>query len=223
MGGILLDLLAQTADVDGDGAGVERRRVAPDPIHELLAGEDLLRVAGEEPEQVELAAPSAGASSPAGVTSRVRASISRLVEREALGLGDARARRGAAPCAPGRRARAERRAWSRSRRRRARARRCGRSPRRGPSAGSRAGPSGADPAAELEPVDAGEHHVEDHEAGRLASRPAGAPCRRRPPRACGSRRARGSERTTSRTIGSSSTTRTVVVIQPLWAKPLTQG
>ena len=35
-------------------AGVERGLVAPDPVHELVAGEDLARVAGEEPEEVEL-------------------------------------------------------------------------------------------------------------------------------------------------------------------------
>ena len=50
----LLDLLPQPPHVHGDGAGVERGLVAPDPAHQLVAGEDLARMAGEEPEQVEL-------------------------------------------------------------------------------------------------------------------------------------------------------------------------
>ena len=54
MGGVVLDLLPQPPHVDGHGAGVERRRVSPDAIHELVAREHLSRVAGEEPEQVEL-------------------------------------------------------------------------------------------------------------------------------------------------------------------------
>src|SRR6266540_4831508 len=41
--------------MDGDGAGIERRRVAPDPAHDLFAGENAPRVAGDEPEEVELA------------------------------------------------------------------------------------------------------------------------------------------------------------------------
>ena len=42
------------ADVDRDGARVERRRVAPDARHQLVAREDAPRVAREEPEEVEL-------------------------------------------------------------------------------------------------------------------------------------------------------------------------
>ena len=37
LGGVALDLLAQPADVHGDGAGVERGCVAPDPVHQLVA------------------------------------------------------------------------------------------------------------------------------------------------------------------------------------------
>src|SRR5207244_7943010 len=53
--GLVLDLLAQPPDVDGDGARVEGRRVAPDPPHQMLTREHPPRMAGEEPEEVELA------------------------------------------------------------------------------------------------------------------------------------------------------------------------
>ena len=39
--------------MDGDGAGVGQRR-APDPVQQLVAGERLARVGGDELEQVEL-------------------------------------------------------------------------------------------------------------------------------------------------------------------------
>src|SRR5437763_597321 len=54
VGRLLLDLLSQTADVDGDCAGVEGRRVAPNPAQEIFPGEHAARVVDEEPEQVEL-------------------------------------------------------------------------------------------------------------------------------------------------------------------------
>ena len=43
--GVVLDLLAQPAHVDGDGARVERGLVAPDPAHQLVAPEDPARMA----------------------------------------------------------------------------------------------------------------------------------------------------------------------------------
>src|SRR5207248_4564166 len=55
VGGFALDLLAQTPDVHCDGARVCGGAVAPNPVHELLAAEHLAGVAGEEPQQVELA------------------------------------------------------------------------------------------------------------------------------------------------------------------------
>ena len=40
--------------MDGHRARVDGGRIAPDPPHELLAGEHASRVAGHEPQQVEL-------------------------------------------------------------------------------------------------------------------------------------------------------------------------
>jgi hypothetical protein len=52
--GVALDLLAQAADVDGHGRGVAVEFVAPDVVEELRAGEDLMGMPREKPEQVEL-------------------------------------------------------------------------------------------------------------------------------------------------------------------------
>ena len=48
VGGQMLDLLAEPPDVNGDGAGVECRRVAPDSPHQVVAREDATRMACEE-------------------------------------------------------------------------------------------------------------------------------------------------------------------------------
>src|SRR5205823_14933922 len=53
MAGIGLELLAKAADVNGHRGAVGDLE-APDVVEELLAGEDLTRVAREEGEQVEL-------------------------------------------------------------------------------------------------------------------------------------------------------------------------
>src|SRR5205807_105387 len=53
-GGVVLDLLAQPANVHRHGARVEGCLVSPHAVHELIAGEDLAGVAPHEPEQVEL-------------------------------------------------------------------------------------------------------------------------------------------------------------------------
>ena len=131
---VVLDLLAQAADVDGHGAGVERGLVAPDAAHQLVAREDAPRVAGEEPEQVELLRGQPQLGSPALRDLARRARRSRGRRTRAARRRAGRRRRGAARCARARRARAARTASSRSRRRRARARRCGRPPRRARSA-----------------------------------------------------------------------------------------
>ena len=132
--GVVLDLLAQPPDVDGDGARVERRLVAPDAVHQLVAREDLARMAWRGTRAGRTPSPSAAARRPSRRTSRVSASISSSPNASRSLAGDAAAPRAAAPCARGRRARAARTASSRSRPRRARARRSGRPPRRGPSA-----------------------------------------------------------------------------------------
>src|SRR5207247_2853038 len=49
-----LDLLPQPSHVDGHRAGVDGRLVAPDAGHQLVAGEAVAGVRGEEPEQLEL-------------------------------------------------------------------------------------------------------------------------------------------------------------------------
>src|SRR6185437_14028135 len=51
---VKLDLLAQAADVDGDGAGVTKVADVPDGVEELLPREDLARVSREEEQQLEL-------------------------------------------------------------------------------------------------------------------------------------------------------------------------
>ena len=51
--GIVFDLLAQPANVDCDRTRVERSFVAPDAVHELVAGEHLAWMAREKPEKVE--------------------------------------------------------------------------------------------------------------------------------------------------------------------------
>src|SRR5262249_16153952 len=51
--GIVFDLLAQTADVDGHG-GCVAVRIAPHLFEQLVTAEDLPRAAGEEGEQLEL-------------------------------------------------------------------------------------------------------------------------------------------------------------------------
>ena len=129
---VVLDLLAQPPDMDGDRAGVERGRVAPDASHELVAREDPARMAGEEPEQVELLRRQAQLPSAAARPRASSTSIDEAAELEPLRVPGRRGRRGGAPRARGRPARAARRASSRSRRRRARARRSGRPPRRAP-------------------------------------------------------------------------------------------
>src|SRR5690606_14218241 len=53
VGRVFLDLLPQSPDVHGDGMPVAE--LAPEPLEELLAGEDLAWVLGEELEQIELA------------------------------------------------------------------------------------------------------------------------------------------------------------------------
>src|SRR5262245_37153544 len=54
VGRVQLNLLAQAADVNGDRSRVERRLVAPDAAHQLVAREDPARVSRQEPDQVEL-------------------------------------------------------------------------------------------------------------------------------------------------------------------------
>src|SRR5215210_4051313 len=54
VGRVTFELLSQAADVDGECAGVERRGVAPNAAHQIIARENPPRVAGEEPEEVEL-------------------------------------------------------------------------------------------------------------------------------------------------------------------------
>src|SRR5581483_460061 len=51
---VALELLAQAANVNRHRARVERGRVTPDALHQLLAREDAVRVRGEEPQQLEL-------------------------------------------------------------------------------------------------------------------------------------------------------------------------
>src|SRR5205085_3493101 len=51
--GVGLELLAEAADVHGDRGAVGDLET-PDVVEELLAGEDLARVPGEERQQVEL-------------------------------------------------------------------------------------------------------------------------------------------------------------------------
>ena len=55
LGGVVAELGAQAADVDGDGAGVVEEGEVPDRLHQLVAREDLAGVSGEVGEQVELA------------------------------------------------------------------------------------------------------------------------------------------------------------------------
>ena len=52
-GGVFFDLLAETADVDGQGVAVAV--FSPEAFVELVAGEDLAGVLGEEVEQLEFA------------------------------------------------------------------------------------------------------------------------------------------------------------------------
>ena len=54
LGGVELDLLADLFDVDGDGGDVADRVHVPDFAEELVLGEDMIRVFGEEGEEVEL-------------------------------------------------------------------------------------------------------------------------------------------------------------------------
>jgi hypothetical protein len=44
---VVAELGAELADVDVDGAGVGRERVAPDPLQDLVAGEDQAAVADQ--------------------------------------------------------------------------------------------------------------------------------------------------------------------------------
>ena len=53
--GIVAELGAEAADVDGDGAGVVEEGVVPDGFHQLVARVDLAGMGGEVGEQVELA------------------------------------------------------------------------------------------------------------------------------------------------------------------------
>ena len=52
--GVGLDLGSQAADVDRHGCGVAVEGELPDAVHQLIAAEDLARVAGEEEQEVEL-------------------------------------------------------------------------------------------------------------------------------------------------------------------------
>ena len=54
LGGIAFDLFAQTSNVDGECACVDGGCIPPDAGHQLVSREDVVRVRGEEPEQVEL-------------------------------------------------------------------------------------------------------------------------------------------------------------------------
>ena len=56
LGRVRLDLFAQTMDVHGDCAVVGRVLIAPYAFEQLVAAEDLSRVAGEEVQQLELGA-----------------------------------------------------------------------------------------------------------------------------------------------------------------------
>src|SRR5262249_52427937 len=53
-GRVVLDLRAQTADVNSDRARVQSALVSPYPVHQLVAREHLPGVGGKEQEQVEL-------------------------------------------------------------------------------------------------------------------------------------------------------------------------
>src|SRR6202012_5724093 len=53
-GGVVVELGAQPADVDGDGRGVVEPGLAPDRLHHLVGGEDAAGGLGEEREQVQL-------------------------------------------------------------------------------------------------------------------------------------------------------------------------
>src|SRR5690606_25728155 len=55
VGGVRLNLLAQPADMHRHGAGVAVKVIAPHTVEQLVAAEYLIGVAGQEPEQVELA------------------------------------------------------------------------------------------------------------------------------------------------------------------------
>ena len=95
-----LQLAPQPVDVLGDGGlALPARRAAPHVLQQLRAAEHLAGVAGEEREQVELAAVSSTAR-PSTVTSRVARVDDEPVRPSAAGAGPT-ARRGAAPTAPG--------------------------------------------------------------------------------------------------------------------------
>jgi hypothetical protein len=52
---VVAELGAELADVDVDGAGVGRERVAPDPFEDLVPGENQAAVADQVAEELELA------------------------------------------------------------------------------------------------------------------------------------------------------------------------
>src|SRR5437868_1427820 len=54
VGRVGLELGPQPADVDGDGRGVEVEAVLPDVFHQLVAGECLSWMSGEEQQKLEL-------------------------------------------------------------------------------------------------------------------------------------------------------------------------
>ena len=185
--GIGLDLFAETADVHRQRPGVERGGVAPDPLHQLLAGEDVVRVRGEEPEQVELL--DRQGQLVAGVCRLAAAGVeSCLAELERLGGPvDQRCSAEHGSDAGGELAWRERlghvvvgaeleaddpvglvAAGRQQDHRQVAAR--------------------ADPAHQLQPVGAGQHDVEHDELRLLALEQTRARCRRRPPRAPCSRR-----------------------------------
>ena len=94
-----LGLAAQVADVDGQRIGPRVEVVAPDPVEDDLAGEDLAGVAQQELEEVELD-PGQGerAVSPAGLAgSRVELQIG---EAQDLTVVAGRRRRGGPAVGP---------------------------------------------------------------------------------------------------------------------------
>ena len=179
--GVVLDLRAQPAHVDGDGARVERRGVAPDVVHQLVAGEDAVGVGRRGTRAGRTRAWSARSGAP------------RLARLAAAGV-DRRGRRtrSAPPSVPAASAASTALTRATSSRGRERLRQVvvGADLEPGQAVGLlaergdhdhrqlRARP---DPAAERQPVDARQHQVEDDEARRLLLRAARAPCRRRRP------------------------------------------
>src|SRR5206468_10382556 len=67
------------------GAGVERRLIAPDAVHQLLPGKDAARVAREEVEEVELLRGQAQRLPVPAHLARRRVDLQRI-EREVLAL-----------------------------------------------------------------------------------------------------------------------------------------